>query len=73
MNEIYIKDYNCTLSYDPSKGVLKDGEPTKDFHPAFIGNPDGPEFFGYESPDHKVLYDIYGGVSNIISENDIKL
>lgn len=73
IGELYIAEHKCTLSYDTKLGVLKNGEPAKEWSPAFIGNEDDAELFGYESPDHKVVYDIYGGVSNVVSENSIKL
>lgn len=63
------------LSYDEVEDkVYVDGRPNVSWTPAFIPNGDDePTFFGFVNKAEGKCYDIFGGVSKISNEDDLKL
>lgn len=74
MIELSLKD-GTKLEYDDVNDVVKvNGKVDKNWHGSFIENgKDDPTFFGFTDTKTKKCYDIYGGISNISTEDSIKL
>lgn len=63
------------LSYSEEEDkVYLDGKYDKDWVAAFVPNGDDePSFFGFTNLKEGKCYDIFGGVSNVIQEDNLKL
>lgn len=74
MIELKLKDGRLLQYNEDSGAVMVEGKEDKDWHPAFLQcGSDEPDFFGFIDLKHKKCYDIYGNISDIKDEDDIKL
>lgn len=74
MVEFKLKDGRL-INYDEDRNEIRvNGKLNKDWHPSFIPNGDDePVLFGFVNLREGKCYDLYGGITNIVEEDSIKI